>query len=450
MRVQLLLICLLVLLVANQSLASEKLFVSSFYDNVVNVFDTDILDKAETSIEVGVFPNQIASSPAGDAIYVANYTTADISVIDPVSLSVVKTIELSCRPYSLDIASDGSQAYVVCRSTGEVTRVDLVTGLETGQIPVTFPYDLALDPQNRFAYVTRLFFSRHLYVIDLESQEVISTITVGRSPKGVAVGPKGQFVYVANSGSATVSVIATATNSVVQAISVASAPNSLAIDRAGAFLYLSHNRNNTVSVIDLTTLTMVANIEVGDAPERLTLSDDGSRLYVANFGSNTLSVIDTAQWTVISTILTGNGPFDVALLEQQDVIPPELTLAVEQAILWPPNHKLRDINLSVVATDNQDPSPQIQLVSISSSEPCSSLSEIVPKVKKVESASPQSCADIVDAEFGNYDVDFKLRAQRFAYNGDDRIYTITYEATDAAGNVTTASIDLVVPLSYKP
>jgi YVTN family beta-propeller protein len=441
---------MLVLAFADLSLASERLFVSSFYDNQVNVFDIGSPEQAKTSIEVGVYPNQIASSPAGDAIYVANYTTADISVIDPASLAVINTIDLSCRPYSLDVTSDGSQAYVVCRSTGKVAQVDLIKGVESGQASVTFPYDLALDPQGRFAYVTRLFFSRYLYVVDLESQRVVSTVRVGRSPKGVAVGPNGEFVYVANSNSATVSIIASATNSVVETIAVDSGPNAVAIDKSGSFLYLTHNYSGSVSVIDLASRTMVAGIEVGDAPERLTLSDDGSRLYVANFASNTVSVIDTTQRAVISTVPTGNGPFDVALLEQHDTTPPELILATNQSILWPPNHKLRDIHLNVTATDNQDPAPQVKLVSITSSEPCSASAETAAKTKKPGAASPQSCADIVDAELGSFDVAFKLRAERFAYNGDDRTYSITYRATDAAGNTTTASIDINVPLFYSP
>ncbi|MBW6511276.1 MAG: YncE family protein [Desulfuromonadaceae bacterium] len=440
MRTPLLLISL-ILLFSSPVLAAEMLFVSAFYDNVVNIFDAAPPHSAQPAVEVGVFPNQITVSPAGDKIYVANYTTGNINMIDPATLTVTGSITLSCNPLSLDISSDGASAYAVCRNTGMVSHIDLAEGIETGQTPVTFPYDLALDPQGRFAYVTRYFFSRYIYVVDLQLKSVVKTITVGRSPKGVVTDPLGRFIYVANSGSASVSVIDTATWSVSGSIPVATRPNNLTIDNQGSMLYVSHNQSNLVSVVDLNVRETVATIPVGIAPERLSLSTDGTRLYVANFGSNTLSVIDTARREVIGTVPTGNGPFDVALLEQRDTTPPQVSITPDTTLLWPPNHKLRDVNLHVVVTDNLDLNPQVQLVSIVSSEPCSSSAR-----QKSAHAAPQSCDDVVGAEYGTFDTSFQLRAERFAFNGDDRVYTVTYKATDAAGNATVASVDIVVPL----
>jgi hypothetical protein len=52
--------------------------------------------------------------------------------------------------------------------------------------------------------------------------------------------------------------------------------------------------------------------------------------------------------------------------------------------------------------------------------------------------------DIQGAEYGTADTSFKLRATR-AENGKGRIYTITYRATDHAGNTTEHSITIEVP-----
>jgi len=42
------------------------------------------------------------------------------------------------------------------------------------------------------------------------------------------------------------------------------------------------------------------------------------------------------------------------------------------------------------------------------------------------------------------DLTFKLRAER-SDSGDGRVYTITYQATDACGNTTLATVTVTVP-----
>ena len=52
--------------------------------------------------------------------------------------------------------------------------------------------------------------------------------------------------------------------------------------------------------------------------------------------------------------------------------------------------------------------------------------------------------DIQEADLGTYDRSFSLRAERSGL-GNDRVYTITYEATDASGNETSATAEVTVP-----
>ncbi len=141
---------------------------------------------------------------------------------------------------------------------------------------------------------------------------VTFTAQTGSSPAGVVASPDGTRVYVANTGSNTVSVFNTATGQLIdadpnvagnQSISVGSSPSALAI--SGTRLYVANTGSNTVSVIDTTTNNRIdvnpsifsMDIGVGSSPSALAIS--GTRLYVANRGSNTVSAIDTATNKVI-------------------------------------------------------------------------------------------------------------------------------------------------------
>jgi hypothetical protein len=51
--------------------------------------------------------------------------------------------------------------------------------------------------------------------------------------------------------------------------------------------------------------------------------------------------------------------------------------------------------------------------------------------------------DVQGASFGTDDREFLLRAERTG-RGTGRIYTVTYEATDASGNLTDATAEVTV------
>src|SRR5262249_30991565 len=106
-----------------------------------------------------------------------------------------------------------------------------------------------------------------------------------------------------------------------------------------------------------------------------------------------------------------------------DSTPPTLQVSVSPSIL-PRNHNLALITATIVVSDNLDPTPTVELVSITANEPVNGKGD------------GNTVADIDGADFGTDDRQFFLRGERSG-TGTDRIYTITYRARDAAGNTTT-------------
>ena len=112
-----------------------------------------------------------------------------------------------------------------------------------------------------------------------------------------------------------------------------------------------------------------------------------------------------------------------------DEIPPTLEVSVTPDILWPPNHLYVEVSATVIAADNFDPNPTVTLISVTSNEPDDGEDD------------GNTVNDIVILD----DFTFKLRAERSGV-GTGRIYTITYQVSDACGNVTEQSATVSVPL----
>jgi uncharacterized protein len=110
--------------------------------------------------------------------------------------------------------------------------------------------------------------------------------------------------------------------------------------------------------------------------------------------------------------------------------PPTLSVTASPNTLFPANHKYTTVNATVTASDNSGAPPSIALVSVTSNEPDDAPGD----------ADGKTTNDIVIVDQDT----FRLRAER-SDNGTGRIYTITYRATDACGNSTTASTTVTVP-----
>ena len=129
-----------------------------------------------------------------------------------------------------------------------------------------------------------------------------------------------------------------------------------------------------------------------------------------------LSICDPAPPACVFTQPVING--DIAL-RVPDTTPPTLSVRADPAVLWPPNGRLRDVAISIDAADDSG-APTVELVAVESDEPAAGDVEVVD-LRHV-----------------------RLRAER-AGHGDGRTYTLTYRATDRAGNATTASVTVTVP-----
>jgi subtilisin family serine protease len=140
---------------------------------------------------------------------------------------------------------------------------------------------------------------------------------------------------------------------------------------------------------------------------------------------------------VVLTVTDPEGATDhcTATVSVIDSELPTLAVSLAPDVLWPPNHKLRTVRATVAASDNCDPSPQLRLLSVVSSEPDDAIGD------------GHTTGDIQGASLGTDDREFQLRAERRG-GGSGRVYTATYAAGDASGNLSASQSDTVsVPKS---
>lgn len=134
------------------------------------------------------------------------------------------------------------------------------------------------------------------------------------------------------------------------------------------------------------------------------------------------------ELTLTVTGTDGASDTDTTTVSVVDAQAPTIdAVQAEPGTLWPPNHQMIDVGLSVQVTDNCDPSPSCRIVEVASNEADDG---------RGDGHSP------VDWEIGE-PLGIALRAERSG-TGEGRIYTVQVECTDASGNSSLASTEVRV------
>jgi hypothetical protein len=168
---------------------------------------------------------------------------------------------------------------------------------------------------------------------------------------------------------------------------------------------------------------------------------DGDALtytWTGSFGTLTGKVVTTtlARGThaVLLTVSDGKDGTDTdeVTITIRDTSAPSLSVTLTPSVLWAPNHRMVDIVANIQPSDGCDSEPLVELVSITSNEP--------EQGRGDGGVAP----DILGAEMGTDDREFKLRAERTG-DGTARVYTAKYRVTDASGNWSEATAQVIVP-----
>ena len=164
----------------------------------------------------------------------------------------------------------------------------------------------------------------------------------------------------------------------------------------------------------------------GNGPNHgmLTLNADGSFSYTPDPG---FTGIDTFDYVSNDSAEDSNSA--TVTITINDTQAPSVNCAVAVALLWPPNHSLVNVGLSVTATDNDGLVPTLQIDVFSNED---------DHLPSGGGMSP----DAKDIAPGT----LRLRAEREG-GGDGRVYVIRIRATDTSANTSVSYCTVVVPKS---
>jgi YVTN family beta-propeller protein len=434
----------------------------------------------------------IAVRPDGRRLYVADYGTGAVYVVDTTTLTQVNVIPVGLWPHGLAFNPARARAYVANWGDGAVSSLSVID-TDTETVVKTIPLrpsaahpigtnGVAVDRAGTRVYVSN-FYDDSVAVIDATTETVAAVVHIGadpasvniQNPVGIAVNPAGTRVYVANQQGGTVSVIDTSTNGIVATINdVGSWPTGVGVTPSGdkvlVTAYHAALNSYSVAVIDASTNTVVDRVQqytgsynpyglfiapgVADTtPPELTLPSNlveeatgatgalveftasaidavsGPALVTCTPASGSLFPLGSTLVSCSATDASGNVATGTFTVTVRDTRPPVVaTVTASPEVLWPPNHLMVSVALAVAASDAVTPAPVCRVASVTSNQP--------PTGAGSGNVAP-------DYTFSGVGLDLSLRAER-AGSLTDRVYTVSVVCKDAAGNESSSEAVTVV------
>jgi YVTN family beta-propeller protein len=205
----------------------------------------------QAMVTVQQSPHGVAVNSAAKRLYVVNYDSNTLTVINSQTYAVVKTVA----------GGNG-------------------------------PNGVAYNPTNNLIYIAARN-SNKVRVMRASDYSLVKTISVGSQPNGIAVNATTNRIYVANYGSGTVSVISGSTNTVIKTLAVGSEPSMLVVNPATNKAYVSLHGAGRIAVISGTsTVTSVDIYSAG--PYGIALDAQRNLVYVATIDTFRIAVVNAA------------------------------------------------------------------------------------------------------------------------------------------------------------
>lgn len=296
-------------------------------------------------------------------VYVPNTLSNTVSVIDPKTYEVIKTIPVGAQPQHVVPSWDMKTLWVNNDKGNTLTPIDPRTGRAGRSVGVHDPYNLYFTPNGKYAIVMasldrelvfrdahtmkrvkteavgcygvnhadfsldgRYFivsceFNGEVLKVDTEKMEVVAHEKLplqGAMPQDVKVSPDGKRFYIADMMAGGVWILDGDRFTVPKLLPTGEGAHGLYVSRDSREMYISNRGEGSVSVFDFTKnrLTKKWHLPGGGSPDMGGVSADGKILWLSGRYDAEVYAIDTRTGVLLARVPVGSGPHGLAVYPQ--------------------------------------------------------------------------------------------------------------------------------------
>jgi YVTN family beta-propeller protein len=310
----------------------QKVFVANYASSSVSVINP-ATNVVTATIQVDSYPTVMCWSPTSTKLYVVCTPLsggASVTVVDAYSNAVINTIPVGVGAMDIVWSSVSNKAYCLNNPgpTGSVSVIDCASDQVVATISFTRDYSSArinYNPVNNQVYASnnKVGFAGHLTAIDCAADQIVATVTCQNNTVEVEVNPVSNKVYAANTVSNSVTAVNCATNQRIGHIVTRRAPTPLLWAQPN-LLFVGEYWDSTLAYLhgDSLRIPTENRVKIGGYPTTLLLVPDCHQVFSALDLQGQVVVLDSRYgfvqvYGVLERLSVGSGPKAMAYYPPQ-------------------------------------------------------------------------------------------------------------------------------------
>ncbi|MCV0409519.1 YncE family protein [Nitrosopumilus sp.] len=276
----------------------------------------------QDTVKVGDFPRDIDFDPRLNNLYVPNYESGTISIIDASTMIIKDTVminEGNSNPTRIAVDYKQHLIYVTDKISGTLSVIDGINGKVIKSIKIGESlWDIALNEDNKKLYVSDLI-KNEIIILDTENFKVIKSIFINSSPWAITINQNTDKTYVASGTSEVIHIIDGNTDELINDVNPGVKPWGLSINEKSNVLYITSWDSNAITVLDLQNEQVIFEIPITSGAWQMNTNQKNGITTISNEHSNELYLLDENS-KKIQTISVFDSPQSMIISPTANII----------------------------------------------------------------------------------------------------------------------------------
>ena len=287
-----------------------KVYISNYLSHSISIIDYETLEmEREIVLDNNIYPHHFCVDEDEGKIYIPSLVNGTLYEIDIISGKILNSISVGGS--LSQIFMHGDELFVSNEDTNSIYIINKYTLEAISMISVDdMPHGLGYDQKNNKLYVPCI---NSIICIDIENKSIYKKIDTDFKAWHLEVDEKKKEIYVSTLDGKLV-ILKEDDLEIINTFYELLLPVQIRFNYIDERVYISDLGYNQIKILDYRLGKYIGKIKVNGIPQGLEISKDYSRLFVSDTENDEIKVYDTKTNQLIKAIHVGKEPTTIVCL----------------------------------------------------------------------------------------------------------------------------------------
>ena len=287
-----------------------KVYISNYLSHSISIIDYETLEmEREIVLDNNIYPHHFCVDEDEGKIYIPSLVNGTLYEVDIISGKILNSISVGGS--LSQIFMHGDELFVSNEDTNSIYIINKYTLEAISMISVDdMPHGLGYDQKNNKLYVPCI---NSIICIDIENKIIYKKIDTDFKAWHLEVDEKKKEIYVSTLDGKLV-ILKEDDLEIINTFYELLLPVQIRFNFIDERVYISDLGYNQIKILDYRLGKYIGKIKVNGIPQGLEISKDYSRLFVSDTENDEIKVYDTKTNQLIKAIHVGKEPTTIVCL----------------------------------------------------------------------------------------------------------------------------------------